>query len=44
MTFVAMYAGECNECGADIEPGDEIGYVNNAIACETCVDSDLDLY
>jgi len=36
--FVAAYHGQCGECGADIEPGDEIGYAGgiSAALCEGC--------
>jgi DNA-directed RNA polymerase subunit RPC12/RpoP len=35
-TFTAKYAGTCSNCGADIEAGDEIGYVDDEINCESC--------
>lgn len=30
--------GGCNECGGDIEAGDNIGYVDDEINCEDCCD------
>lgn len=36
-TFSAAYDGECSECGADFLAGDEIGWVEDQIACENCV-------
>lgn len=35
-TFEARYDGECKHCLTDIQEGDEIGYVNDEIACESC--------
>lgn len=35
-TFTAKYDGWCMECGADIEPGDEIAYLDDALVCEDC--------
>lgn len=37
MTFSARYPGHCQLCGADFDEGDEIGYVDDEIACEECV-------
>lgn len=37
-TFTARYDGECAECYADIAEGDEIGYVDGEICCESCCD------
>lgn len=37
--FIAQYHGRC-PCGEPIEPGDEIGYVEDAISCANCVEFD----
>ena len=33
-TFTANYGGECSECFAEIDAGDEIGYVDDEDCCE----------
>ncbi|WP_285438068.1 hypothetical protein [Streptomyces sp. ISL-98] len=35
--FNARFDSECQHCGGDIEEGDEIAYVEDQIACESCV-------
>ncbi|MFE7232530.1 hypothetical protein ACFVAF_18090 [Streptomyces sp. NPDC057596] len=35
-TFQARFPGECNSCGAPIDEGDSIGYVDGEIACQDC--------
>lgn len=35
-TFVAAYNGHCNDCGNDIEEGDDIAYLDDEIVCEEC--------
>ena len=35
-TFEARYDGECKWCSAEIQEGDQIGYVDNEIACLEC--------
>lgn len=34
--FPASYEGVCNNCGWDIEPGDDIGYVDDEVVCKEC--------
>ena len=41
-TFPARYDGECNECGLEFWAGDDIGYVDDEIACADCVHSGPD--
>lgn len=38
-TFTASFPGRCASCNDRIEPGDEIGYVDDEVCCETCVDA-----
>ncbi|WNI15553.1 hypothetical protein [Actinacidiphila sp. ITFR-21] len=38
-TFTARYEGWCAECGAEIEPGDTAGYLDDEVCCEDCVES-----
>lgn len=35
--FTARYGGWCKHCGDRIEEGDEVGYVDDELACEQCV-------
>lgn len=41
-TFTARYDGECSECFCEISEGDEIGYVDDEICCESCCESRQD--
>lgn len=34
--FTAMYPGECSECGNEIEPGDEVQFVDDELVHEDC--------
>lgn len=38
-TFTAKYDGSCSNCGVDIEPGDDVGYVDDEINCENCFEA-----
>ena len=38
--FPAQYYGSCSHCMEPIEPGDWVGYVDDEIACELCVEED----
>jgi hypothetical protein len=42
MTFSARYDGHCTQCQDAFEEGDEIGYVDDEIACGSCVESTND--
>lgn len=35
--FTAMYPGECDGCGSDIEPGDEVAFVDEILHHLECV-------
>lgn len=35
-TFTARYEGWCAHCPNMIEPGDEVCYLDDEIACEEC--------
>lgn len=35
--FQAMYDGECDLCGDSFSEGDEIGYLDEDIACDDCM-------
>lgn len=41
-TFTARYKSDCSECGEEIYPGDEAGYVDDEVCCEDCVDRSED--
>lgn len=36
-TFTARFDSECEHCGGPISEGDEIAYIDDAVACEGCV-------
>lgn len=36
-TFTARFDSECQHCGSDISEGDDIAYIDDAVACEDCV-------
>lgn len=36
-TFTARFESEAQYCGHLIEPGDEVAYIDDEIACEQCV-------
>lgn len=35
-TFAAKYHGICERCLGDIDPGDEVGYLDDDLCCEEC--------
>lgn len=37
--FDAAFDSDCAECGADIEAGDHVGYVDDEVVCESCYDA-----
>ena len=40
--FAARYHGLCRSCGDDIEPGDEVGYIEDeedGVCCAGCVEA-----
>jgi alkyl hydroperoxide reductase subunit AhpF len=36
-TFTARFDSDCKHCDGPISEGDEIAYIDDEIACETCV-------
>lgn len=43
-TFTARYPQRdgCAQCGADIDAGDQAGYIDSEICCEDCCFADPD--
>jgi hypothetical protein len=41
-TFTACYDSECNGCFCDIYEGDEIGWLDGEVVCESCLESEDD--